>query len=58
MGGNADVIAIDNNKSPYIVVDDSFSSRVTKIEAIGAYGPSNRDISIVLNDDASDAGST
>ena len=56
--GNADVIAIDNNnKSPFsIVVDDSFSSRVTKIEAIGAYGPSNRDISIVLNDDASDAG--
>ena len=56
--GTLDAIAIDNNDlSPFeISLSDSFNSRISNVEVISLAGPSNKDISITLNDNASDVG--
>ena len=58
--GTLDAIEIDKNDlSPFeISLSDSFNSRISNVEVIGLAGPSNQDISITLNDNASDVGIT
>ena len=56
--GTLDAIAIDNNNLSHfeISLSDSFNSRISNVEVISLVGPSNQDISITLNDNASDVG--